>query len=108
MPERVNTMENKKRFKKLAIVAAAFSTALNLNACAYGPPPDFDPSANINDDVYGPPSFFEEKEETPDTPAAADPEENTDTQQTDFDPAYNSNDCVYGPPSYFGIDDDAD
>ena len=67
-------MEKKKRFRKIAIAAAAFSTALNLNACAYGPPPDFDPSANINDDVYGPPSAFEEKaeEETPDTPSSID------------------------------------
>lgn len=33
-------MKNKKRFKKCAVAAVAFSAAVNLNGCAYGPPPE--------------------------------------------------------------------
>lgn len=59
-------MRNNKRFKKVMVAAAAFSAALNLHACAYGPAENFDPRDNVNDDVYGPPAFFES--ETSDTP----------------------------------------
>lgn len=38
--------------KKAAISALIFSAAMNLNGCAYGPPPE----SNIGYGVYGPPS----------------------------------------------------
>lgn len=43
--------------KKAMIAAAVFSAALNLSACAYGPP--YDPADNRNVDVYGPPEYEE-------------------------------------------------
>lgn len=83
--------------KKAVIAAAAFAVAMNLSACAYGPPDeDFDqdmpteetsfaPDENQNVGVYGPP-----------------PEEYEDTPQTEeissFDPAENQTVGVYGPP----------
>lgn len=50
-----------KMSKKTVITAAAFSAALNLSACAYGPP--YDPADNRNGDVYGPPILEQEYEE---------------------------------------------
>ena len=43
--------------KKAVVAAAVFSAAMNLSACAYGPP--YDPSDNRNADVYGPPEYVE-------------------------------------------------
>lgn len=66
--------------KKAAIAAAAFWAALNLSACAYGPPPEdyeepdadtsqteYDPGENINGDVYGPPPEKMEDTDMPQT-----------------------------------------
>ena len=42
------------KIKKNAMMTAlAFSVAVNLNGCVYGPP--FDPSDNANQNAYGPP-----------------------------------------------------
>ena len=118
---------NKKRFKKIAIAAAAFSTAINLNACAYGPPDDFDPRNNTPVAVYGPPEVIESRidEDTDtstdilvDTDTSTDTsteiasakeessskkstDTDTDTDKEDFNPSSNIPDEVYGPPSYF-------
>ncbi len=93
------------KIKKKAVVAAAvFAAAMNLSACAYGPPPesdfpdhssdtpaaesnDFDPADNVNYDVYGPPGWEWEDETT----------EESDIGES-FDPADNYNEVVYGPP----------
>ncbi|MDE7293873.1 MAG: hypothetical protein K2N72_05565 [Oscillospiraceae bacterium] len=69
--------------KKAAVAAAVFAAAMNLSACAYGPPPEsdfpnhssgevydtpvgngFDPADNVNYDVYGPPDWEWEDETT--------------------------------------------
>ena len=39
--------------KNVMMTALAFSVAVNLNGCVYGPP--FDPSNNANQNAYGPP-----------------------------------------------------
>lgn len=57
-----------KNKKKAFLAAAVFFAAMNLSACAYGPPP-------------------EDKEET-----------NADVSQTDYDPEENVDAGVYGPP----------
>lgn len=106
-------MDNKKRFKKVVIAATAFSTAINLNACAYGPPTGFDPRNNVNDSVYGPASIVEKdtEEETSDIPEESiglEIKENDNDnyrQQTEFDPKNNLNAGVYGPPSSFTGED---
>lgn len=97
-------MKDKKRFKKVLIATAAFSAALNLNACAYGPPANFDPSNNVNGSVYGPPVAYTQS--TPDTPSRVDTQTDTniDTDTEEFDPSDNLNVCVYGPPEYFEKD----
>ena len=46
--------------KKAIIAAAAFSAAINLNGCVYGPP--YDPSDNVAQGVYGPPPVVESQE----------------------------------------------
>ena len=65
--------------KKAIIAAAAFAVAMNLSACAYGPPEDyddtpqteeitsFDPAKNQTVGVYGPPGEEWDYDET-DTP----------------------------------------
>ena len=67
--------------KKAAVAAAVFAAAMNLSACAYGPPPEsdfpdhssdifaaesngFDPDDNYNVGVYGPPDGEWEYETT--------------------------------------------
>jgi len=83
--------------KKAAIAAAAFWAAMNLSACAYGPPPEdyeesgsdisqteYDPGENINGDVYGPPP--EKMEET-----------DTDMPQDEYDPVESRNAGIYDP-----------
>lgn len=84
--------------KKAVIAAAVFAAALNLSACAYGPPEDyedrpqteetssFDPDENQNAGVYGPPPE-EEYEDTTQT-----------EEETSYDPDDNINADVYGPP----------
>lgn len=57
-----------KNKKKAALAAALFWAAMNLSACAYGPPP-------------------EDNEET-----------NADVSQTEYDPEENVEAGVYGPP----------
>lgn len=47
--------------KKAVIAATVFSAALNLSACAYGPP--YDPADNRNAGVYGPPPSQEREYE---------------------------------------------
>lgn len=42
-----------KKSKNTLLAALAFSAAINLNGCVYGPP--FDPSDNFNQNAYGPP-----------------------------------------------------
>ena len=42
-----------KKSKNTLLAALAFSAAINLNGCVYGPP--FDPSDNANQNAYGPP-----------------------------------------------------
>lgn len=76
--------------KKAVIAAVAFAAAMNLSACAYGPPQEdyddnYNPSYNQNAGVYGPPE--EEYEDT--TPIE---------EETSYDPADNINGDVYGPP----------
>ena len=39
--------------KKALIAATAFTAAINLNGCVYGPP--YDPADNVPSGVYGPP-----------------------------------------------------
>lgn len=90
--------------KKAAITAAVFAAAMNLSACAYGPPPesdfpdhsndiptaesnDFDPGDNVHYNVYGPPDGEWEDETTEESVAVE-----------SFDPADNVNYDVYGPP----------
>ena len=65
--------------KKAVIAAVAFAAAMNLSACAYGPPEDyedtplteeitsFDPAENQTVGVYGPPGEEWDYDET-DTP----------------------------------------
>ncbi|MDE6710495.1 MAG: hypothetical protein K2J76_08395 [Oscillospiraceae bacterium] len=65
--------------KKAVIAAAAFAVAMNLSACAYGPPEDyedtpqteeitsFDPAENQTVGVYGPPSEEEWEYDETDT-----------------------------------------
>lgn len=81
------------KIKKNAMMTAlAFSVAVNLNGCAYGPP--FDPSNNANQNAYGPPppGYFE---------SAPDDES--------FDPSDNFEAGAYGPPigEYREIDDES-
>ncbi len=86
------------KMKKEAVVAAiAFAAAINLSACAYGPPNEdfeqnlpteentFVPDENQNPGVYGPPE--EEYEDTTQS-----------EEETSYDPADNINGDVYGPP----------
>lgn len=42
-----------KKSKNTLLAALAFSAAINLNGCVYGPP--FDPSDNVLQGAYGPP-----------------------------------------------------
>ncbi|MBD5141642.1 MAG: hypothetical protein HDT25_09570 [Ruminococcus sp.] len=83
--------------KKAIIAAAAFAVAMNLSACAYGPP-EWDEEDNYNMGVYGPPEFEEWEQEETDTEIVG----NDDTTQTEeitsFDPAENQTVGVYGPP----------
>lgn len=81
--------------KKAAVAAAVFAVTMNLSACAYGPPKDYegndaevsqteyDPEENQNAGVYGPPE--EEYEDVSQT-------------ETSYEPAENQNATVYGPP----------
>ena len=116
---------NKKRFKKIAIAAAAFSISSNLKACDYRPPDDFDPRNNTPVAVYGPPEVIESRiDEDTDTSTdiLVDTDKSTDTSteiaslkeesssknstdtdtDTDyFNPRSNLPQLVYGPPSYF-------
>jgi hypothetical protein len=104
-----------KKIKKILTVGTVFTAAANLNACAYGPPPDsirpdkntdtttvktteYDPSENENPAVYGPPEYFDPSSNQngdvygpPEDFGFSEPEE-------DFDPSLNENRCVYGPP----------
>lgn len=56
------------KINKKAVITAAviFSAAMNLTACAYGPPEDeeyYDPDYNMNVNVYGPPPEYYESED---------------------------------------------
>lgn len=42
-----------KKSKNTLLAALAFSAAINLNGCVYGPP--YDPSDNVLQGAYGPP-----------------------------------------------------
>lgn len=82
--------------KKAALAAVAFAVTMNLSACAYGPPEDYEengadvshteyePEENQNAGVYGPPPE-EEYEDISQT-------------ETSYEPAENQNATVYGPP----------
>lgn len=84
--------------KKAAIAAAVFAVTMNLSACAYGPPEDYegndaevsqteyDPEENQNATVYGPPTENYEENET-------------DISDTEYDPEENVAPAVYGPPA---------
>ena len=75
--------------KKAALAATVFAVTMNLSACAYGPPEDYEnnynPSYNQNMGVYGPPE--KEYEDTTQT-----------EEEPSYDPADNINEDVYGPP----------
>ena len=49
-----------KTSKKALLAAAAFSVAVNLNGCVYGPP--YEPADNIHSGVYGPPPVVDYQE----------------------------------------------
>lgn len=95
--------------KKAAIAAAAFAVAMNLSACAYGPPNEdfekdlpteetsFAPDENQNVGVYGPPLEEEWQEET-DTETVNNDDTTQTEEETSYDPADNINGDVYGPP----------
>lgn len=42
--------------KNVMMTALAFSAAINLNGCVYGPP--YDPSHNVPQPAYGPPPVY--------------------------------------------------
>lgn len=88
--------------KKAAIAAMAFAVAMNLSACAYGPPKgdeenNYDPSYNQNANVYGPPPEEEWEQEETDTETVSS-DDTTQTEEVSYDPADNINGDVYGPP----------
>lgn len=88
--------------KKAVIAAAAFAVAMNLSACAYGPPQEdyednYNPSYNQNENAYGPPPEEWEYEET-DTETVSNDDTTQTEEETSYDPADNINEDVYGPP----------
>ena len=78
-----------KKSKNTLLAALAFSAAINLNGCVYGPP--FDPSNNANQNAYGPPpSGYLESE----------------LNDASYDPSDNIEAGVYGAPvEEWGIED---
>ncbi|MBD5145133.1 MAG: hypothetical protein HDT21_04370 [Ruminococcus sp.] len=96
--------------KKAIIVAMAFAAAMNLSACAYGPPNEdfeqnlpteetsFAPEENQNVGVYGPPEFEEWEQEETDTEIVSNDDTTQTEDETSYDPADNINEDVYGPP----------
>lgn len=84
--------------RKAALAAAVFLAAMNLSACAYGPPEDYenndidasqtdyDPEENIPAGVYGPPPEDYDNNDT-------------DVSQTNYAPEENVEPAVYGPPA---------
>ena len=87
-----------KKLKKGLLAGTIFSTAANMNACVYGPPPDSTQSSVIKTD----PAMSQVE-----TSKAADDTTTTTTAKTDdFDPSENQNEDVYGPPEWFGGEPD--
>ena len=45
-----------------SVSVSGFLPIGNVNACVYGPPPEYyDPQNNINEDIYGPPEMLESR-----------------------------------------------
>ena len=111
-----------KKLKKGLLAGTIFSTAANMHACVYGPPPSslnpssdittyddsssknapedtFEPSDNQNEDVYGPPEYFD--------PSLSEDEPEVD-EPDDFDPSMNEIPSVYGPPEMLLGDQSSD
>lgn len=87
-----------KKLKKGILAGTIFSTAANMNACVYGPPPESVHSDVIKTDRVG------TQEET--SKAVDDTTTTTTAKETDFDPSENQNEDVYGPPEWFGGEPD--
>ncbi len=100
-----------KKTTKTAAVAAAFLAALNMNACAYGPPPGYDDVQT----EYGPPEYY--GTETPSAQTGDFQPDDNDVQmeyapapyyEEDYHPEEDEIQDVYGPPDWYQDDDDAD
>lgn len=107
-----------KKLKKGLLAGTIFSTAANMNACVYGPPPNSDlpadqssviqttpaeddsfrPEDNQNVDVYGPPEWFDNSSENADDSSDEEEAPDPDEGGEEFKPEDNMNVCVYGPP----------
>ena len=83
-----------KKLKKGLLAGTIFSTAANMHACVYGPPPSsYDAESNENAVLYGPP---EEIQTYDDSDSSKESTTTTTKQQDSYDPKDNQNEDVYG------------